>query len=264
MKITALVENQSGGECRARHGLSLYIETQMHKILFDVGPDNTLFENAARQGIDLSQIDIVIISHGHRDHTGALKQFLQCNSAAKVYVQKQAFEPHYNKVLFLKIKIGMDPKLRWHPQVVPIEGDYRIDEELQLFTVNNPDRFYSSANNVLYDQKGKDSFLHEQNLIIKEKQTILVMGCGHKGVVNILERAAEYAPEVCIGGYHLFDPVTKQTVSRHLLDAIAQELKKYSSIKFYTCHCTGKKAFEYLQQRLPNLSYLFCGETIEL
>ncbi len=265
MKITALVENKSDGELKAKHGLSQYIETSSRKILFDVGPDNTLFQNAAARGIDLSQIDTVVISHGHIDHGGALKRFLQINSTARIYIQKQAFEPHYSKLLCFRWNIGLDAMLEQHPQVVVVCGDYQIDDKLQLFTVDQPDRFYSSANDVLYDANGKDRFLHEQNLMIREGEGVLVMGCGHAGIINILEKAkaSGYAPGVCVGGYHLFDPITRQTVSTALLDALAKELKKYSEIEFYTCHCTGTKAFRYLSKKVPKLHYLSCGETIE-
>lgn len=107
MRITSLVENISNTDLRAKHGLALYIETKQHKILFDLGPDHTLFDNAKRRNIDLSEIDTVIISHGHMDHGGALAQFLNVNSTAKIYIQRSAFYPHYNKVLFLKVPVGL-------------------------------------------------------------------------------------------------------------------------------------------------------------
>lgn len=75
MKIISLVENNSESGLKTKHGLSLYIETDLHKILFDLGPDDTLFENAAKRNIDISKVDIVVISHGHSDHGGALKKF---------------------------------------------------------------------------------------------------------------------------------------------------------------------------------------------
>ena len=71
MKIISLVENTTKSELKAKHGLSLYIETKKHKILFDLGPDKTLFENAVKRNIDISKVDTVIISHGHIDHGGA-------------------------------------------------------------------------------------------------------------------------------------------------------------------------------------------------
>ena len=59
MKIISLVENTIKSELKAKHGLSLYIETKKHKILFDLGPDKTLFENAVKRNIDISKVDTV-------------------------------------------------------------------------------------------------------------------------------------------------------------------------------------------------------------
>ena len=264
MQITALVENESRCELKPKHGLSLYIETQNHKILFDIGPDNTLFENAKARDIDLSAVDTVIISHGHFDHGGALNRFLHINSTAKIYVQRKAFEAHYSKFMFLKVNVGLDKKLEQHPQVILIDGDYEIDDELCLFIVRNTEKCYSNANNALYTKNVKDDFSHEQNLIIQESQTALIMGCGHAGVANIMEEAEQYNPKLCVGGYHLYNPFTKKTVSTELLNKIATELKQYSETVFYTCHCTGTLAYNFLSQQLPNFFYLSCGETVEL
>ncbi len=264
MKITTLVENKTKCELKTKHGLSLYIETEKHKLLFDLGPDNTLFDNAKTRGIDLSEVDTVIISHGHKDHGGALERFLQMNSKAKIYVQRQAFEPHQSKFLFFKVGIGLNASLRNHPQIVLVDGDYKIDDELFLFTVENTEKCYSTANDALMQSGNKDVFLHEQNLILTEKQTALIMGCGHTGVINVLEKAVKYEPLYCIGGYHLFNPATKKTVPDSLLQSIVTELQKYPEIKFYTCHCTGEKAFQFFSERMNNMFYLSCGEVIEI
>ncbi len=264
MKITSLVENTSNCELKAKHGLSLYIETQKHNILFDLGPDSTLFDNAEKRNIDLTKVDTVIISHGHTDHGGALRYFLKINDKAKIYVQRKAFEPHYSKTLFLKLPIGIEKKLSTHRQVILIDGDYKIDDEMLLFTVNEIGKCRSDANDVLYDKNGKDDFSHEQNLIITENQPVLIMGCGHAGAVNIMDKAKIYQPKVCVGGFHLYNPITKKSVSSELLNKISEALKTYANTKFYTCHCTGQKAYEYLSKQTPNLFYLSCGEELEI
>ena len=264
MRITSLVENTTKSELKAKHGLSFYIETRTHKILYDLGPGKTLFENAIKRNIDISKVDTVIISHGHIDHGGALKKFLDVNFLANIYVQKKAFEPHYSKTLFFKIPVGIDSKLKSNRQIILLDGDYKIDDELLLFTVSKTNKFYSPVNNALYGKKGKDTFEHEQNLIISENQVALIMGCGHAGVVNIMEVAKKYQPYVCIGGFHLFNPITNKSVSNELLNGIATELQKYKDMEFYTCHCTGKKAFYYLAQHMNNLHYMSCGDIIEI
>lgn len=263
MIITALVENTSKSELKSKHGLSLYIKTRNHKILFDLGPDNTLFDNAAKRNIDLSKIDTVVISHGHSDHGGALRKFLAVNPTAKIYIQRKAFEPHYSKTSFLKFPIGLDKSLETNPQIVLADGDYKIDEELTLFTVDKRNKCYSPANDALYAKNGRDDFSHEQNLIISENQVAVIMGCGHSGIINIMDKAKTYQPAFCVGGFHLFNPITKKTVPLNLLDEVARELQAYNQTQFYTCHCTGKIAYDYLSKQLPNLSYISCGDSIE-
>jgi len=263
MRITALVENQSKSEIKSVHGLALYIVTSDKKILFDVGPDNTLFENSEALGIDLLDVDTVVLSHGHYDHGGALEPFLKLNHKAKVYAQRKAFERHYSKSLFARKNVGIAPDLQTHPQVVILDGDHAITDELMLITTPNIEKFKSDANKVLYTDSGKDDFLHEQSLMILGETHVLFMGCGHAGIVNILEKTMQYRPQVCVGGYHLWNPKSKKTVGENLLDGIAQEMQKHK-IRYYTCHCTGQKAFGYLAQRVPRMNYIYCGETIEL
>lgn len=262
MKITALVENQSVGQLKAAHGLSLYIETPDHRLLFDLGPDHTLFENAGRLEIDLKKIDSVIISHGHYDHGGGLEEFLKMNSTARVYIQKRAFAPYYSVALGKTKNIGLNPELADHPQIRLLEGDYRIDKELELFTVTGEEKWHSRANDVLLDEWGKDTFAHEQNLLIHGKTPVLIMGCGHKGVVNIMEKASRWNPQICIGGFHLNVPATGKAVPKNVLEGIAEELKKYDT-RFYTCHCTGQEAYEYLSEKMK-IRYLHCGESLEI
>ncbi len=262
MKITALVENRAGGKLKPVHGLSLYVETARHKLLFDLGPDATLFKNSRALGIDLRSIDTVILSHGHNDHGGALRAFLQLNKTAKVYVQRKAFEPHYIRVLFYRRDAGLDPALASHPQLVPLDGDFCIDEELSLFTVQDTSLCPSPANYMLYDDAGRDHFAHEQNLLIRANRNVLITGCGHTGILNILA-AAPARPQVCIGGYHLYNPIDRRTAPKALLAEIAGKLSDYEA-DFYTCHCTGLRAYAYLSARVPHMHYLSCGGTLHV
>lgn len=261
MKITALVENESRCELVPKHGLSLYVETERHRLLFDVGPAGVIVENARRRGIDLSAVDTVILSHGHSDHTGALSEFLAENDRAKIYVRKSAFRGHFVKTAAGLRDIGLPEEWKDHPQFVLLDGDARIDDELTLFAPKELDDTFSPANASLYEGEHPDRFEHEQNLLLREKKTALFLGCGHRGVVNIL-KASGVLPDLCVGGFHLLDPTKGTTVPRPLLDRIATELQNYPTTDFYTCHCTGREAFETLAERVPNLRYLSCGEII--
>ena len=87
MKLTVLMENTT---CRedlvCEHGLSLYIEANGQRILFDAGQTGAFADNAEKMGVDLTKIDLCILSHGHYDHGGGLKRFLEINDHAKVYI----------------------------------------------------------------------------------------------------------------------------------------------------------------------------------
>lgn len=264
MKITALVENQTQKGLRTVHGLALYIRSGERTILFDVGPDDTLFENAAALGLDLGAVDTVIISHGHRDHGGALEKFMAVNPRAKIYIQRSAFRRHYNRQRQPgKDEIGLDGTLMEREQIVLLDGDHGINEDMTLFVTPRLDRCYSAANDLLWSEEGKDDFRHEQNLILREgDKTALIMGCGHAGVVNILDRAEAWKPGLCVGGYHLHEPISDRAPSPVLLDEVAAEMGK-RPIRYYTCHCTGQAAFDYLSARLEHMEYLFCGGEIE-
>ena len=79
MRITCLAENTACNGFEAEHGLSLYIETNGNRILFDMGQTDLFSGNAEKLGIDLNTVDFAVISHGHYDHGGGLRKFLEIN-----------------------------------------------------------------------------------------------------------------------------------------------------------------------------------------
>lgn len=98
MKVTMLLENDlERQDLKNVHGLSFYIETEEKKVLFDFGPDDSFMRNAEKLGIDLKEVDLAVLSHGHQDHGGGIFEFLHYNKKAKVYIQEEAFLPHYSK-----------------------------------------------------------------------------------------------------------------------------------------------------------------------
>lgn len=261
MKIVSLLENIKTPGVKAKHGLSLYIETENHKILFDCGPDNKFIQNAKVKNIDLTKVDIVIISHGHIDHGGGLKAFMEINKTAKIYIQRKAFEKYYTKVLCFDFSVSL--KVKPNSQYVLLDGNYIIDNDLRLFVTPLGENISPMNNSLLMENKLLDNFEHEQNLIINENnKKVLFMGCGHKGVINILKCAKENI-DYCIGGFHLCNPVSKKRVSDEYLDRLINDLKQYKTI-FYTCHCTGEYCYRYLRDKNPNINYLKCGEEIVL
>lgn len=273
IKITTLLENTSlSPEYKCKHGLSLYIETNNHKMLFDIGSNGLFIENAEKIGIDIRKIDTVVISHGHTDHMGALGKFLEINSTAKIYIKESAFDKHYTKVIGIPFYAGADIKLKDNEQLIFTTDNYIIDMELQLFSGIKGRKLFSQSNNKLFTRKNNkfvlDSFEHEQYLVIEdENQKVLISGCSHNGIVNIIEEiktAASGNFTHVIGGFHLFNPVSKKYENDELIRDIAECLKQYNC-KYYTCHCTGSKAYKKMKEIMgERLNYLSTGSQLQI
>ena len=96
LRIINLVENELGESgCEAAHGLSFYVETKNHKLLFDTSPSEVVIKNAQKLCVDLTTIDTVILSHGHYDHSGGILAFVEINPRAKIYMQHNASGEYY-------------------------------------------------------------------------------------------------------------------------------------------------------------------------
>lgn len=268
MIVKVLVENTAvSSEYGSVHGLSLYIETMEHKILFDLGPGKLFLENAAKLGVKIDEIDTVIISHGHYDHGGALGVFLQHNHKAKIYINRRAFDRHFSKVLIAYVGIGLDASLASHKQVVLTDGNVEPDKELMIIADVKERELYPLSNRCLYmSEKGKkrrDDFSHEHSLLIREGENrVLLAGCAHCGVINILNKANRDLGENIthlIGGFHIW-----KDKSPDLVRDIAQRLGSYD-IRYYTCHCTGLDNFALLQEELgERIKYVPAGTVLQI
>lgn len=273
MKIITLVENTSiSDRYQSKHGLCFYIETQKHKILFDVGPDNLFLENAKKLGVDIAAVDTVIISHGHSDHGGGLKLFMEKNNQAKIYIREHGFFSHFTKVLFFQIPVGLDCSLDGNDRIIVTDERLVIDDELELFSGVMKRDFYSESNNALYEKtNGKyvsDRFIHEQNLIITEgNKKVLFAGCAHNGIVNILDKAQEISNgniTHVLAGMHLMNLILAKSVSKDFVKKVGERLKE-SKVQYYTCHCTGQKAYKVLRNVMgEQIKYAAMGSVIEL
>lgn len=273
MKIINLVENTEGNKvCSVEHGLSFYIETEKHKILMDTGASDLFLKNAQALGIDLSEVDTVVLSHGHYDHGGGLRTFLELNSKAKIYLQKSAFGKYYScKEESKEPKyIGIDPKLKGHPQIIELDGNWKIDDEIFLFSGIKTEQPIPETNRRLKKETAEglvqDDFVHEQCLVLKygEKQ-ILLSGCAHHGILNIMETYVELfgrEPDVAISGFHFMRKTRYSRNDVRMIIDTAKELVRYQT-QFYTCHCTGEKPFDVMKKMMGyQIKYIHCGEEI--
>ena len=195
MNVKVLVENTSLSPAyRCEHGLSLYIKTRNHRILFDMGQSSLFLENAEGMDADIGAVDMAILSHGHYDHGGGIETFLKHNTRANLYVHADAFQPHYAKREDGRIDdIGLDLAAAANPRVQTSRHMLRLDDEICVFSGVVPHRLFPPANRVLLRKSSDyepDDFTHEQNLIVTEDgEDVLFTGCAHNGIVNIIEAA---------------------------------------------------------------------------
>lgn len=245
MKLKVLAENVSRDtRLKSEHGLSLYIETEKHKILYDFGQGTLFAENAQLLNVDLGKVDLAVLSHGHYDHGGGMEQFLKMNDHAPIYVSRYAWESHYSG----ERDISINRKLQGNPQIIEVGDCLKIDEELSLYSCNGFETVTSidTAGLFVFDEKKMvpEDFRHEQYLVIKEKgKRIVISGCSHKGVMNI---TSYLRPDIFIGGFH-YSKIEMDVSGKKRLQNSAQFLMA-SEADFYTCHCTGEKQAEYMQE----------------
>ncbi|NPV75352.1 MAG: MBL fold metallo-hydrolase [Anaerolineae bacterium] len=266
MKLTVLVENTSTiNGYEKEKGLSFYITTDRHKILFDCGMGSKFADNSRKMGIDLSGVDLAFISHGHQDHGGGLEEFLRINKIAPIYIQKTTFGKYYAKKRDRFYYGGLNQKLSANPRFTVLDGAVRIDEELQIISkVHRKKEIWN-----LYMKSGvqylPDVFEHEQSLVISEKdKKVLVSGCSHCGIENILSSAQEICGKInfVIGGFHLIAYDFKKDEDLLEIDSLAKNLLAENSV-YYTCHCTSTSGYSRLKKTMgERIGYLSTGNTI--
>ncbi len=270
MRIVNLMEDTKGVDgLLFEHGLCFYVETKNHKLLVDTGATDAFIENAKKLEIDLSKVDTVIISHGHYDHTGGVLAFANINPEAKIYIQKTAQGDFYNYRNQEEKYIGMDKKISFLSQVVFLEGNYKIDDELFLFTGVTGRKLWPKGNEILKKKCNgvmlQDDFCHEQYLVISENENrVLLSGCAHNGILNILDAYKNLfcgEPTYVISGFHTMkkeyleedDEIIRQT---------GNELKKMQT-KFFSGHCTGEYPLKILKEILKEkLIVVHSGDVI--
>ena len=283
MKITVLTENTISKnlsptlseKLKAEHGLSLFIETKNHKILFDMGQTNLFLENAKNLNINLEKVDFAVLSHGHYDHSGLFSEtesfgisaFLKINKIAPIYINENAFSDNFNAT---KKYIGLDKNLLINPdfmqRVIFVSDEKEIAPNIKLFSCNKNEKLISTNTDGLTQLKDgifiPEDFSHEHYLLIEENsKKILISGCSHKGILNITEW---FKPDILIGGFHLKSLDIENQGDIKTLENLGKKLASYNTT-FYTCHCTGESQFDVLKSVMKEkLFYIGTGDSLDL
>jgi len=250
MKITVLAENSVCKSdllnLKAEHGLSLFIEFDKRKILFNTGQSDIFIHNARELGIDLSQADYLVISHGHFDHGGGLKHFRKINKKARVFMHiNTAKKYHANFLAPIPYYVGFDQKsIAQNSRIYFINQDTQIEDNIILvegFTEAFP---RSESNKELFEKTENryitDKFNHElAMLLIENEDIVLFSGCSHSGIVNSLDEVKLYSKYMRIKatfcGSQIHNPISKKSESPEYIGEMRKDLGEEGS-EFYTGH----------------------------
>ena len=273
MKITILIDNRlSNPALTSEHGLSLLVETQTHRILVDTGLSGKAFDNAEKLGIDIENVDYLMLSHGHIDHTGGLRRFVSVNKTAKIIAARMLSSTDYwsnRGGKFHSLSPDVEVINRNIDRFVFVDDNYLIDSEIGCVFTRRQSFPKPLGNRYLFVGRGEGmspyTAADELALTIKTyKGLVVVSPCSHNGLLNIADECCKYMNcndlTAFVGGLHLLNGEGDDVAN--LAELIS---KKYPQMYLYTSHCTGDKACKILSDKMLDKFHVFgVGERIEV
>jgi len=240
VNITVL-HNELGNFIEEKSGFSVLIKFDHIKILFDVSYSDDIIQNSKKGNIDLNNIDYLVLSHGHIDHTEGLK-FINLSDIKNVLAHPDCFQKKFFEGVG-EIGCPIDLKdLKKKSNIILSKSPYWIlkDKIVFLGEILRKNDF-EGKNPVGYLENDEKDYVKEDSAIAirTEKRLIIISGCSHSGICNIIE----YAKHVCkqkkilavLGGFHLFDKLST--------DKTIEYFKKQDIENIYPAHCLDSYAF---------------------
>jgi 7,8-dihydropterin-6-yl-methyl-4-(beta-D-ribofuranosyl)aminobenzene 5'-phosphate synthase len=258
IELTTLSENTASKVgLLAEWGLSILVEVDGYKVLMDTGLDTSAARNAATMGIDLSEVDRIVLSHGHRDHTGGLRHVLNAmRKEIEVIAHPDIWAAKYSRTFSEKAEYAGIPFARealesWGA-VFSLSGRpvWLTDNIVTTGEIPRHTEYEKIDPDLLVKEGGKlrtDPLRDDLALIIKSLMgLVVVLGCGHRGIINTLHHAQKITGveqiHMVVGGTHLLHASSEQ------IDLTIAELKKLDVQKIGLSHCTGLPAASILFQ----------------
>lgn len=249
MKLTVLVDNNTiiDRYFHGEPGVSYFIECDNKRYLFDAGYSDIFLKNATKMGINLLALDGILISHGHNDHTWGLGELVKHYSEANYEFQKPLIMAHPDAFLEKNMDgedIGSMLSSNQLNKVFTVslskEPVWLADKLVFLGEIPRENSFepHSPMGETLRDGSWETDFLLDDSALVyrSEQGLVIITGCSHAGICNIIE----YAKKVCneekiydvIGGFHLLNP------SPYKLNNTVAYMEKCKPHAIHACHCT--------------------------
>jgi len=265
IRIATLSENTATYGFLAEWGLSILVEVDGLKTLVDTGLSFSVVHNAQLMGIDLSTIDRIVLSHGHADHSGGLRDVLKVKGEVEViahpdiwdakYVQRDGeAEEQYCGIPFSREELeSRGARFNLTREPVRISENIMITGEIPMVT-----GYEELENNLFVKESGalqQDQLADDLALIIDtEFGLVVILGCAHRGIVNTIRRAQSLTGKeliyAAIGGTHLF------RASKERIEKTIADLKGVGIQRLGVSHCTGFSATARLAQEFEDIFFL--------
>jgi len=276
LKITTLIENNPDdkGQLLHEHGLSLYIETDGKNILFDTGESGDFIKNSKSLNKNLDILDYCIISHGHYDHSGGVEKFIsEVDKVPQFIVGEEFFKPKYKTVDVPRYKFNgnsFDEEFLIKKQIFlrKVKEDM-INLTNHIIVFHHFSRYtdYEVRNSRFFIKENAefipDNFDDEISLgIITEKGLVVIVGCAHVGIVNILKTISKRVNipiHAVIGGTHLIE--ADEFRIKKTMDAFKEMKIQLIAVS----HCTGEEGIRLISEELKEqFLYNNTGKIIEI